>query len=181
MKSGSVKDGTSMDELLKGLARQLEEMLDREADLRIFAIPFFGRRDALVHKALVDRLPSSHRCRVEVRGAIADPCEYVNLARSARCVIGMRLHALILASLSGTPLVALAYSSKVSSFMKQISLDEQVIDIQSRPDVSTLTDRVNAALKCQYAPEKSVRVQVDALRQINREALDEIVRLIQTG
>lgn len=176
MKSGPVKDGTRMGNLLNGLARELVVMLDREKDLRIVAVPFFNRRDALVHQALFDRLPSSHKARVELRGAIADPCEYVTLAESARCVIGMRLHALILASLSGTPLVALAYSSKVASFMKQLSLDDQVIDIQSRPDVGPLTDCMNAALERR---NEAVRLQVDALRQINHEVLDEVCRLIQ--
>lgn len=181
MKSGPVEDGTQMDKLLNGLAHQLVVMLDREKDLRIVAVPFFGRRDALVHKALFDRIPSSHKSRIELRDAIADPCEYVSLAKTASCVIGMRLHALILASLSAVPLVALAYSSKVASFMKQLSLDDQVIDIQSKPDVGALTDCINAALERRHEREESVRFQVDTLRRINHEVLDEVCRLIRAG
>lgn len=179
MKGGPVKDGTRMDSLLNGLARELVVLLDREKDLRVVAVPFFGRRDALVHQALLDRLPSTHKARMDLRGAIADPCEYVSLAESSRCVLGMRLHALILASLSGAPLVALAYSAKVTSFMKQLSLGDQVIDVESTPDVGELSKRVNMAMERRHERRELVRSRVEALRRINHEVLDEVCALIR--
>lgn len=46
-------------------------------------------------------------------------------------VIGMRLHSLILSSAVGTPVIGIAYDSKVSSFMDEINQSENCISLDS--------------------------------------------------
>lgn len=48
---------------------------------------------------------------------------------SCDLVVGMRYHAIALAAMAGTPLVALAYDAKVAHLMKQIGLPQQVRDL----------------------------------------------------
>ncbi len=50
--------------------------------------------------------------------------------KGAKLLIGMRLHALILAAAMGTPIVAISYDPKIESFMKQL-LNRQALDLQS--------------------------------------------------
>jgi polysaccharide pyruvyl transferase CsaB len=61
-----------------------------------------------------------------------------NLA-ACHLVIGMRLHALILAAAGGVPSVALSYDPKVAAFMAQSGQSHAVYDLQSA-DVTALAD-----------------------------------------
>jgi polysaccharide pyruvyl transferase CsaB len=53
---------------------------------------------------------------------------------SSRLVIGMRLHALILAAGAGVPAVALAYDPKIQSFMRSTGQEDAVVDLDAGSD-----------------------------------------------
>jgi polysaccharide pyruvyl transferase CsaB len=53
-------------------------------------------------------------------------------------MVGMRLHALILAAAAGVPSVALAYDPKVTAFMQSSGQSDAVYDLNT-PDLDTLT------------------------------------------
>jgi polysaccharide pyruvyl transferase WcaK-like protein len=63
--------------------------------------------------------------------------EMTGIAASAGLVIGMRLHALILAAANGVPSVALAYDPKIAAFMVQTGQSDAVFDIRD-PDPGKL-------------------------------------------
>jgi polysaccharide pyruvyl transferase CsaB len=61
---------------------------------------------------------------------------------SSRLVIGMRLHALILAAGAGVPAVALAYDPKIQSFMRSTGQEDAVVNLDAG------SDAVGAAIAC---------------------------------
>jgi polysaccharide pyruvyl transferase CsaB len=86
----------------------------------------------------------------EAVGWIARRCPLDVLAAIGGCdlMIGMRLHANILAAAAGVPSIALAYDPKVSQFMRRLGCADQVLSLERlRPAdvaekaVSVLNDR----------------------------------------
>jgi len=75
---------------------------------------------------------------------------------SCRMMVGMRLHALILAAACGVPSVALSYDPKVAAFMASCGQGDAVYNL-TQPDPSQLAEMVS----CVWA-ERTVRS--DALR-----------------
>ena len=66
-------------------------------------------------------------------------------------MVGMRLHALILAAAAGVPSVALSYDPKVTAFMQATGQSDAVYDLNA-PDL----DRLQALLACVWA-ERTAR------------------------
>ena len=57
--------------------------------------------------------------------------EIVQQLAASRLVVGMRLHALILAASAGIPSVALAYDPKILSFMRSTGQEDAVVDLRA--------------------------------------------------
>lgn len=175
-----IKSGARLDTLLTKLAEELVRFLEANKDCYVLAVPCFGQRDALVHIALRNRLNQRYRERFRLHGSLSDPCKYLCLAASARCVIGMRLHSLILASLRAVPIVALSYSSKVSAFMEQLGLGDQVVDIEFEPDLEGFASRLDTALANSVRMSSTIEQRVRELKRTNEAALAELTRVIES-
>lgn len=93
--------------------------------------------------------------------------EYLAAVRGARVVLASRLHALILAMVAGTPVVAISYARKVSQQMKDAGLTE--FDI---PYAQATMDRLRPALRaaCEQSAGLSAAIHTTARR--NRQQLD---------
>lgn len=91
----------------------------------------------------------------------------------ADLVVGMRLHASLLASLGGTPSVGLAYDPKVSAVLTDLGLGHLVVD------VSTLADRkttaLDEALRTAWRDRAHLRrALVDAVEERRTRVLTEL-------
>lgn len=62
----------------------------------------------------------------------------IDALSSAELVVGMRLHALILAAGAGVPSLALSYDPKVRSFMQFSGQEDAVVDVDSATDLTQL-------------------------------------------
>ena len=80
------------------------------------------------------------------------PSLLVNI-HSCEMMVGMRLHALILAAACGVPSVALAYDPKVAAFMASCGQADAVYDL-SRPDPNALTTLIS-----RFWSERSTRAE----------------------
>jgi polysaccharide pyruvyl transferase CsaB len=85
-------------------------------------------------------------------------------------MVGMRLHALILAAAAGVPSVALSYDPKVSAFMQGCGQGDAVYDLNA-PDLETL----ETLLACVWA-ERTARAAAleDALPGLRAKAMQNI-------
>lgn len=86
-----------------------------------------------------------------------------NLA-SCEMVIGMRLHALILAAACGVPSVALSYDPKVAAFMRLSGQDDAVYDL-GHADTDALADLLARVWATREARAAALRERLPALRQ----------------
>jgi polysaccharide pyruvyl transferase CsaB len=179
LKNRKIKSGTRLDILLTRLAQELVRFLEGNKDFHVVAVPCFGQRDALVHTALRNKLNQRYQERFRLHGSVSDPCHYLRLAASARCVIGMRLHSLILASLRAVPIVALSYSPKVSAFMEQLGLGDQVIDIASEPELEGFASRLETALGDSGHMSSTIERRTRVLKKANEAALAELAKVIE--
>ena len=179
LKSGNVKPGGRLDTFLTRVAQALMKFLERNEGFHVLAVPFFGQRDNLVHEALRSKLEPHFRHRLQLHSVVSDPCEYLRLAGAASCVLGMRLHALILASLKAVPMVALSYSSKVTAFMNQLDLADYVIDIEVEPEADRIADRLDGALRDSAHIRNGIQRQMQELRKSNDVALTRLVKLVE--
>lgn len=179
LKSGQVEPGSRLDTLLSELAKGLMTFLEANAGFHVLAVPCFGQRDNLVHSALLRKLDVPYRDRFRIHSQVSDPCQYVNLAGSASCVISMRLHALVLASLQAVPMVALSYSPKVAAFMAQLGLSNHVLDIESDPQLDRIAIYIEEALREAAHIRDRVQREIRKLRDLNDAALAKLVKSVE--
>lgn len=92
------------------------------------------------------------------------PREAVEAFADTRVVVGMRLHALVLAAAAGVPFVGVAYDPKVASFARSVHMPCVPATL---PDPDALVGHV-AELASDPAVATRLRAQVEALRPLAR-------------
>lgn len=102
------------------LANAADYMVDRlDADL-VF-VPMERRvQDSQHSHAVVSQMAHAHRATV-LKGEYT-PGQMLSLMSHLAFAVGMRLHFLIFAALSGVPFVALPYSAKVLGFLEELEI-----------------------------------------------------------
>lgn len=124
-------------------------------ELPVVALPMQEPVDRALSEALV----------ADIGGASVAPATgslegVLSVIASARAVIGMRLHALILAAAAGVPGVAISYDPKVSSWA---ALAGQAVagDVRGPLDAEDITRAVRDAISADPEPYRS---RIEALR-----------------
>ena len=99
-----------------------------------------------------------------------------NLA-ACHMVIGMRLHALILAAACAVPAVALSYDPKVTAFMAQSGQTDAVYDLQQN-DPESLTTLLRRAWDERAARAAALRERLPSLRSAAQRNADVALDLL---
>ncbi|MFM9071852.1 MAG: polysaccharide pyruvyl transferase CsaB [Cyanobium sp.] len=112
---------------------QLAEQTGRE----LLWLPFHRFQD----RGLLHRLHGTHSVpkRVMERSReleVEDPAEAMAVFRGAGLVLAMRLHALILAALAGSPVAALSYDPKVAAVARSLGCPLQDLEAPAAPNLS---------------------------------------------
>jgi colanic acid/amylovoran biosynthesis protein len=132
------------------VARFLDGLCGRP-DVEVHLVPFRTATHG-VHPFDDDRvcaLRIAARCRYGYRLVLHDEPPSLGGAgdffRGFDCVVGMRLHSLVLAASAGTPFLALGYDDKVADFAAEVGMSEHLVEI--RPGMATtLLEQVEALL-----------------------------------
>lgn len=165
-------------ELAAGLDAFLEA---REA--RLLFVPFQSlsrapENDTAVAERVRSRLRHPERATVlpgdgnpKALGAVLGRCDLV---------VGMRLHAMILAAMSGVPGVALSYDPKVEQAMRQLDAAQFVVPL---PDIEarTVAARMEQALAGSGARRKELGERVAHLAELARINAVAAVELLERG
>jgi polysaccharide pyruvyl transferase CsaB len=107
------------------------------------------------------------------------PREMLGLIGELDFAIGMRLHFLIFAALSGVPVVALPYAAKVSAFLDSVGLPgPQMVQHQHAGALLAAVDRV-WDLRAEQA--RSVRERLPALQQQSRQTAPLVAAVLESA
>lgn len=93
----------------------------------------------------------------------------------ARFLVGMRLHSIIYAICTATPMVIVNYSAKVKAMAKLNGLDRYLVDVDDM-DENKLKDKISLML----AEETLQTEKLQKQRQIMREKEQENKKLVET-
>ncbi len=121
---------------------------DPEVSLLFFAMKTGGRLgetdtdDINVARGLLRTLPEEERERVFLVGDSYRDDEVIALMGACDYVLAMRLHALIFATIAGTPFGAIAYDDKIRTYMEMLGLQEFLLDIKSVSEPPRLQDLI---------------------------------------
>jgi polysaccharide pyruvyl transferase WcaK-like protein len=109
---------TWYERLFKAFSAVLAQVAARE-DAQIILLPFQRPHDDRITWELHDCLglrPRGHAPGVTMLDAPLTPAETMGVLSRCELVVGMRLHALIMAAAGGVPFVGIAYDPKVEQF-----------------------------------------------------------------
>ncbi len=117
--------------MLQGLAQAMDH-LACEHGAEISLVPLRSTPiDNDVEVAERARALMGANTRPRVLKEVPSIAEFIQLVRRSDLMIGMRLHALILAAAQGVPAVGLGYMTKVHSFMHQLGQEGLCLDLES--------------------------------------------------
>ncbi|MEW6279354.1 MAG: polysaccharide pyruvyl transferase CsaB, partial [Candidatus Eremiobacterota bacterium] len=161
----AVRPWTGLD--LESLAEALRRFVERDR-ARLLLVPFQPESDRPVCRDLAERVGRSAR----VLGSAYSPRELMGILACTDLVLGMRLHALIMAAARGIPCLGLAYDPKVERFCQRcgavsLPLSEAAPDRLHRALQHLLQARAHARRVMQERVEPMVR----AVRECAESAL----------
>ena len=152
---------------------QALEQLAESQNRQVLWLPFHGAQDQPLLHQLIDQglvPPALQRRSRQIEAQT--PSEAMAVFRSAGLVVAMRLHALILAALSGAPVAALSYDPKVRAAAAAIGCG--CVDLaDGQVSASDLLDTWTAALD-----QPTASAAIDALQQstdVHRRLLDTLL------
>jgi polysaccharide pyruvyl transferase WcaK-like protein len=152
------------------LAQAIDRIAPRFDRVVLMAMHFYGPdSDVPLIAEIVRRLRAAN---VTVIDRELRPEMAIAIFKRARMLLGMRLHALLLAASMGTPIVGLAYEEKVRGLFRRLRMDGYCLDLFSlEPD-----QVVTAAMKC-LEREADVRAHLaGAVEDVRRLVLQSAER-----
>ena len=112
---------------VNGMAKNLDAILDKEEmEVHFFATKF--PQDADVTKDIAKQM--RHGDKVVINDKNLPPQDILQVVRDMDIVIGTRLHSLILATDTETPIIAVSYHNKVNDFMQMAGLEDYVVSME---------------------------------------------------
>lgn len=146
----------------------------RERALSVVILPMQPKYDAAISARLVSRLTEAG---VEASLSNAKSSEEIFAEiGGARAVLAMRLHALIFATASAVPSVAISYDPKVDALMDYLGMPENTLSHRV-PDAGRIADALRRVLTDESAAE-TLRTRAAELASLAETDIDAAVKLL---
>ncbi len=172
----SVRKASSMRDRMDVVVRAVDRLSDRYA-ARVAFLPLGGAPDAEISTQIIRKCKSAPVLLPECTLARA-----ANIIREAKAVIGMRLHALILAARYGVPFLAIPYDPKVSALCEDLEyplppliLPDSQAGRPSAEAADTLVDRLWNERESLRAHLLGAGERLRAAARRNFDVLDQVV------
>lgn len=147
-------DELRIDSAYHAMAAGLAEV-GREAQLVLIPLHPDAREDQATAAELRRRLPAD--VPLKVLGRRYPPAETLGLIRHCGMLIASRLGSAVFATVTGTPLVAVAYEPRMLAHMRMVGLEDCVIDVRD-PDI----DRARSLVARVWQDRTAMRARVQA-------------------
>lgn len=112
-----------------------------------------------------------HSEKVVVIEENLDPIDLVGVIENMTCVVGTRLHSIILSLVASVPVVAISYHGKVESLMRRIGQDDVVIPFDEL-ESSVVCEKLRTLLRDYQNRRLALKRQALELQQIGRRSAD---------
>lgn len=177
LKQGKKNSSSELMAFRRQLVALVRETLEARPTLSILGVPFFLSQDAELLEWIRSELPTDMRSRLVIKPEYISPEEYVQLAIDSKGVLGMRLHSLILGTLSQRPLIPLIYSSKVRSMVAYLGLKSLSTELASPHfDTAATVANLDRALA---APMQPYSAPMEHIASSNRTAAQSFFERIK--
>ena len=129
------------DVYITGMAKNLDHVIaEQNVDITFFATKF--PQDVTVTKDIQKKMKHHERTTIIDENLL--PERIIEITSELDIIIGTRLHSLILATNSETPIIAISYHTKVQDFMSLVGASDRCIQIDDLSDDDyALTKLVN--------------------------------------
>jgi len=172
----SVRKADGLKDRIDLIARAVDRLTEQHG-LRVAFVPLGGPSDAEVSTMVI------RKCRTApVLLPEASLGRTANIIRRANVLIGMRLHALILAARQGVPFLAIPYDPKVTSFCNDLAYPLAPLFSLESPGPKPAPEAIDAAVDRLWAQRETLRDYLTAAREPlerlalrNFEVLDELI------
>ncbi|WP_301109032.1 polysaccharide pyruvyl transferase family protein [Sporosarcina sp.] len=148
------------------MARNLDKVItDQGANITFFATKF--PQDVTVTKDI--RKQMVHKERVTIIEENLVPERIMEVTGGLDLIIGTRLHSLILATNSETPIIAVSYHTKVKDFMSFVGASDRCVNINDLANDEHSLSRVVEKVKCNW--QETIAETKQIAKYIHREAI----------
>lgn len=161
--------------LTTALAHTFDQYLDENESSNLQFVSFYDTEDLRMTSDVLMAMRHKERCHEPSSNLSAQ--EYINLVARVRFLVGIRLHSLIMASIVGTPFVAINYSPKVKSFAEMMNQADVMCDINNF-DSKKLLNNMNVTKDSANRRSDMIKSQWEIIRHSNQEAFNLISREI---
>jgi len=162
----------------KQMVALIETVLRENPGVQVVGVPFFYTQDLNLLSYIKQHLSSDVADRYVIESTELLPAEFLQLARPAKAVLGVRLHSLILGATVDTPLIPIVYSAKVQSLTQYLGIDA-VTTMLNRPDFNVADTAAKAASVLGgevHTPQKGM---LSDIRSRNQTAFSELLASIR--
>ncbi|WP_318618234.1 polysaccharide pyruvyl transferase family protein [Sporosarcina sp. YIM B06819] len=163
---------------VEGMAKNLDNLATQhDVELTFFATKF--PQDADVTKDIVKKM--THQDKITIIDDNLLPDRILDITAQQDVIIGTRLHSLILATCTETPIMAISYHHKVNDFMKLANLEKYAFpigDIHHQPTLfvdaftdmkenwsATLDDTKNLSIELYDESMKGTQQFIEAIKR----------------
>lgn len=168
------------DEHIKTLAEALAQCLP--ADNHVYLLPMQGAQDEeplskfAAHWQAAGRQPSS--IAVLDVTALTLPSQWVALLSRFHFLVGMRLHALLIALKMGVPVVGIDYDPKVTHLLREFQ--QPILNLTKELDKALWTDTLKSGLASRSRLARLASEQSQVAKNLACQNFDVLARILNT-
>jgi len=164
------------DAYVTSMAKNLDHVIsEHNIQITFFATKF--PQDVTVTKDIQKKM--LQRAHTEIIEENLVPERLLEVTEEQDIIIGTRLHSLILATNSETPIIAISYHTKVQDFMSFVGASDRCLQMQDLKDddkaLSTLVGKLSSDWKQSIAETKQIATQIHKEAMHGQELMKKAV------